>query len=596
MSNLPEIPGMGALPYDGGVAFRLWAPHADEVWVTGDFTEWATPGSPLASEGNGNWYAAVPEARSGQEYKFVIRNGDRTLSRVDPYARQVTNSVGNGVIYDHGAFDWQGDDYHLPGHHEVVIYELHIGSFYTRSEDEVGTLELAMSKFDHLVRLGVNVIQVMPVAEFAGDYSWGYNPAHVFAVESAYGGPDAFKTFVREAHKKGLGVVLDVVYNHFGPSDLDLRQFDGWSENDKGGIYFYNDDRASTPWGDTRPDYGREEVRRFIHDNAMMWLHDYHVDGLRFDMTPYIRSVDASGMDLPEGWDLMRWINLSVREQFPGRITIAEDMHQDPMVSQAGVGGAAFHAQWDSAFVHPVREAVIAEQDEWRSMASIAEAVTTCYNDDAFQRVIYTESHDEVANGQARVPYEIDEGDATGWYAQKRSTLGAALALTSPGIPMLFQGQEFLQGGWFRDDVPLDWEQDSEFRGVVRLYRDLIRLRRNLDGTTRGLTGHHVNVFHADEESNVFAFHRWADGGHDDDTVVVVNLSANPYEHYRIGMPHQGRWGLRLNSDSRAYSQDFGDAAAYDLDAWDEDADGLEAHVSLSIAPYTVLVYSLIST
>lgn len=596
MSNLPEIPGMGALPYDGGVAFRLWAPHADEVWVTGDFTEWATPGSPLASEGNGNWYAAVPEARSGQEYKFVIRNGDRTLSRIDPYARQVTNSVGNGVIYDHGAFDWQGDDYHLPGHHELVIYELHIGSFYTRSEDEVGTLELAMSKFDHLVRLGVNVIQVMPVAEFAGDYSWGYNPAHVFAVESAYGGPDAFKTFVRAAHKKGLGVVLDVVYNHFGPSDLDLWQFDGWSENDKGGIYFYNDDRASTPWGDTRPDYGREEVRRFIHDNAMMWLHDYHVDGLRFDMTPYIRSVDASGMDLPEGWDLMRWINLSVREQFPGRITIAEDMHQDPMVSQAGDGGAAFHAQWDSAFVHPVREAVIAEQDEWRSMASIAEAVTTCYNDDAFQRVIYTESHDEVANGQARVPYEIDEGDATGWYAQKRSTLGAALALTSPGIPMLFQGQEFLQGGWFRDDVPLDWEQDSEFRGVVRLYRDLIRLRRNLDGTTRGLTGHHVNVFHADEESNVFAFHRWADGGHDDDTVVVVNLSANPYEHYRIGMPHQGRWGLRLNSDSRAYSQDFGDAAAYDLDAWDEDADGLEAHVSLSIAPYTVLVYSLITT
>ena len=596
MSNLPEIQGMGALPYDGGVAFRLWAPHADEVWVTGDFTEWATPGSPLASEGNGNWYAAVPEARAGQEYKFVIRNGDRTLSRVDPYARQVTNSVGNGVIYDHGAFDWQGDDYHLPGHHELVIYELHIGSFYTRSEDEVGTLELAMSKFDHLVRLGVNVIQVMPVSEFAGDYSWGYNPAHVFAVESAYGGPDAFKTFVREAHKKGLGVVLDVVYNHFGPSDLDLWQFDGWSENDKGGIYFYNDDRSSTPWGDTRPDYGREEVRRFIHDNAMMWLHDYHVDGLRFDMTPYIRSVDASGMDLPEGWDLMRWINLSVREQFPGRITIAEDMHQDPMVSQAGDGGAAFHAQWDSAFVHPVREAVIAEQDEWRSMASIAEAVTTSYNDDAFQRVIYTESHDEVANGQARVPYEIDEGDATGWYAQKRSTLGAALALTSPGIPMLFQGQEFLQGGWFRDDVPLDWEQDSEFRGVVRLYRDLIRLRRNLDGTTRGLSGHHVNVFHADEESNVFAFHRWADGGPDDDTVVVVNLSANPYEHYRIGMPHQGRWGLRLNSDSRAYSQDFGDAAAYDLDAWDEDADGLEAHVSLSIAPYTVLVYSLIST
>jgi len=192
----------------------------------------------------------------------------------------VTNSVGHGIIYDHGAFDWEGDDFHLAGHHELVIYELHIGSFYTRT-DEVGTLELAMDKFDHLVRLGVNVVQVMPIAEFAGDYSWGYNPAHIFAVESAYGGPDAFKTFVKEAHRRGLAVVLDVVYNHFGPSDLDLWQFDGWSENDKGGIYFYNDARSVTPWGDTRPDYGREEVRRFIHDNAMMWLHDYHVDGLR---------------------------------------------------------------------------------------------------------------------------------------------------------------------------------------------------------------------------------------------------------------------------------------------------------------------------
>ncbi|MCD6639905.1 MAG: hypothetical protein LT071_08330, partial [Nocardioides sp.] len=112
-------------------------------------------------------------------------------------------------------------------------------------------------KFDHLVALGVNVVQVMPVAEFAGDYSWGYNPAHVFAVESAYGGPDAFKAFVREAHRRGMAVVLDVVYNHFGPSDLDLWRFDGWAAEDgKGGIYFYNDHRSSTPWGTPGPTTG----------------------------------------------------------------------------------------------------------------------------------------------------------------------------------------------------------------------------------------------------------------------------------------------------------------------------------------------------
>ena len=191
------------------------------------------------------------------------------------------------------------------------------------------------------------------------------------------------------------------------------------------------------------------------------------------------------------------------------------------------------------------------------------------------------------------MPHEIDEGDALGWAAQKRSTLGAALALTAPGIPMLFQGQEFLEGEWFRDDVPLDWDRASDFRGIVRLYRDLIGLRRNADGTTRGLTGHHVQIIHADESSNILAFHRWADGGPGDDVVVIANLSHEAREHYRVGMPHPGRWALRFNSDAGLYSTAFGDQAAYDLDAWDEGADAMEAHASISIAPYTALIYSL---
>lgn len=581
--------GMGAICHDGGVAFRVWAPHADEVWVTGDFDDWAGDATPLTSEGNGNWYGDVGSAEPGHEYKFVIRRGTDTFHRVDPYARQVTNSVGNGVIYDPEAYDWGSDAYEIPAHNELVVYEMHIGSFYTKNDDEVGTLELAADKFDHLVKLGVNAVEVMPVAEFAGDYSWGYNPAHIFAVESAYGGPDAFKTFVKTAHERGLAVILDVVYNHFGPSDLDLWRFDGWGEGDKGGIYFYNDDRSSTPWGDTRPDYGRDEVRRYIHDNAMMWLREYHLDGLRYDMTPYIRSVNASGKDLPDGWGLMRWINTSIRDQFPGAIVIAEDMQQDPSVTQTSDEGAAFHSQWDSAFVHPVREAVIAMEDDWRSMEELAAAVTRVYNADAFQRVVYTESHDEVANGRARVVSEINEGDPRGWHAQKRSTIGAALVLTSPGIPLLFQGQEFLQGEWFRDDVPLDWELRSEYRGIVRLYRDLIRLRRNSEGRTRGLTGHGTAVAHLDEGANVLALHRWADGGPGDSVLVVVNLSAQEQHDYRIGVPAAGTWRLEFNSDATAYSDDFAGFTSGDLVT--DEVDG-QVGAKLAIAPYSVLVYS----
>ena len=125
------------------------------------------------------------------------------------------------------------------------------------------------------------MIELMPVNEFAGDISWGYNPAYPYAVEEAYGGPDGLKEFIDASHGLGMGVVLDVVYNHLGPSDLDIWQFDGWQENDKGGIYFYNDYRSATPWGDTRPDYGRQEVRDYLTDNALMWVNEFHADGLQ---------------------------------------------------------------------------------------------------------------------------------------------------------------------------------------------------------------------------------------------------------------------------------------------------------------------------
>ena len=324
----------------------------------------------------------------------------------------------------------------------------------------------------------------------------------------------------------------------------------------------------------------------------MMWFYDFHVDGLRFDMTPYIRSVHGSGVDLPEGWDLMRWINTSVRESYPRAITIAEDMHQDPRISQVDDGGAAFHAQWDGAFVHPVRQVVIARSDEERSIAALRDAIVTIYNGDAFHRVIYTESHDEVANGRARVPTEVNPDDPTGWHAQKRSTVGAALVLTSPGIPMLFQGQEFLQGEWFRDDVPLDWDLNEDFHGIVRLVRDLIRLRRNWNDTTRGLTGQGIDAYHVNEDDNVLAFHRWFDGGAGDSVVVVVNLHHEARDDYRIGMPHPGLWKLELNSDARIYSDDFGDFVSTDTHAEPSDDDGQGATALISIAPYSVLVYS----
>ena len=594
MSDKIKIKGMGSILHGQGVAFRVWAPHAQRVSVIGSFNDWDGARHPLQAEENGYWYASVAEAHVGDQYRFLLFTSYGEFKRIDPYAREVTNSVGNAIVHDPG-FDWQGDNFQLAPWNELVIYELHVGTFNDQEDvNHPGKFSSVSARLGHLKKLGVNTIQVMPVGEFAGERSWGYNPAHIFSVEVAYGGPLAFKKFVKRAHQEDIAVVLDVVYNHLGPGDLDLWQFDGWSENNRGGIYFYNDDRAKTPWGETRPDYGRGQVRQYLLDNILMWFEEYHVDGLRFDCTQFIRTVDGSdAQDLPEGWSLLQWVNDQVAQKYPGRITIAEDLQSNKWLTKdVGAGGAGFGSQWDAMFVHPIRQAVITPDDEQRSLAAIRDAISYRYNDDAFDRVIYSESHDEVANGKARVPQEISPKDPKGWYAQKRSTLAAAMVFTAPGIPMLFQGQEFLEGEWFRDTVPLDWDQRDEFHGIVRLYRDLIRLRLNRDGFTRGLCGQSTQVHHLHDERKVIAFHRWDKGGPADDVVVVANFFHEPQEGYVIGFPVAGIWKLRFNSDWQGYNDDFKNHPSTDVIAEAADCDGLPWRATVSIGPYSVLIFS----
>jgi len=589
--------GMGPIHHAAGIAFRVWAPHADAVSVIGSFNDWVADTHPMEREPNGHWFADVRQAKVGDEYKFRITNGENTFDRIDPRVREVTNSVGVGVVHNPN-FDWGGDDFQMPNWNELVIYEAHIGTFHRSDSDEPGGFADFAKKFQHLRRLGINAIQIMPVAEFAGDISWGYNPAHIYAVESAYGGPAAFKRFVKEAHAAGLAVILDVVYNHFGPSDLDIWQFDGWSEHGKGGIYFYNDHRSSTPWGDTRPDYGREEVRSYIRDNAMMWLEDFHVDGLRYDMTLYIRSIDGNpSSSIPEGWGLTQWVNRDIHAFKPDAITIAEDLQNDAYLTKSDQeGGAGFSTQWDAGFVHPIRDVLTVAEDAHRSMEKVRDALYHGYNGDAFQRVVYTESHDEVANGKSRVPSEVTEWDEESWYAQKRSTLGAALVMTAPGIPMLFQGQEFLQAGWFQDTEELDWGNTKEFKGIVRMFRDLIALRLNKDGLSKGLTGQGIHVSHLNDADKVIGFCRSADGEQPSEVVVVANFSSQPRSSYRVGFPSGGGWKLRFNGDSAIYSTDFTNTESADAFAESIAYDGYPASAELVIPPYTALIFSKDST
>jgi 1,4-alpha-glucan branching enzyme len=474
---------------------------------------------------------------------------------------------------------------------------MHIGTFHVKEEGHPGTLDSAIEKFPYLKGLGINAIEVMPIMEFPGDFSWGYNPSDPFAVAGIYGGPDAFKRFVKAAHEHGIAVIVDVVYNHFGPSDLDLWQFDGWSENEKGGIYFYEDRRSGTPWGETRPDYGRGEVRQYLCDNALMWFEEYHVDGLRWDAITYIRNIEGRDgdppEDIPEGWSLMQWINEEIKQRFPSKISIAEGMHDNAWVTKdVSAGGAGFNAQWDSVFVNAVRQAVIARDDTSRDLGAVSKAIEHRYDLDAFRRVIFTESHDEVANGRARVPEEIWPGNVDNWFSKKRSTLAGALVLTSPGIPMIFQGQELLEDRWFQDKDPIDWSRIEGENGILRMYRDLIGLRCNRSGVTRGLCGQNIRIYHFNNEAKLIAFHRSDKQGPKDSVVVAVNMTNQYRDGYVIGFPRAGLWKTRFNSDSYNYGPNFANHPTPDVETRAEKIDGQPCSGKISIGPYTVVIFS----
>ena len=551
---------VGAIAQKDGVSFRVWAPFASSVAVTGSFNNWSE--QPMENENDGYWAVFVKGAEVGQEYKYVIKNGENTYHRNDPRALSITSSSGNSVIAGN-SFEWGDKEFKAVPLERQVVYELHVGTFHRPDPAANGTFDDVREKLDYLEGLGINMIELMPINSMPMDRGWGYAADYIYAVESLYGGRQAFMEFVKAAHEKGIGVILDVVYNHFGPDeDLDLWQFDGWQEDGKGGIYFYNDWRSETPWGDTRPDYGRPEVRQYILDNVKQWLYDCRIDGIRVDSTIFIRNAkgynDDPSTDLPEGWQLLQGINRLARKLNPNSLTIAEDVGGNEYIVKANdQGGAGFGAQWELGFPHALREALHSDESANINLAGVCGQLTHRYDNDFLKRIIYTDSHDTSANGSARLNEVISPGHADNLFARKQSLIAAGLVLTAPGIPMLFQGQEFMEDGEFNDWQALDWEKAKRHQGIVEAYKHLIDLRKNSHGITAGLTGREINLMHVDEDNKVIAYHRWDKGGPNDDTVVIINFAKKLHKEYDLDFPRNGTWQVRFNSSWKGYSQDF---------------------------------------
>lgn len=578
---------------NGGVTFRVWAPFADSVAVMGDFNAWSKTENQLAKEKDGVWAVHIPQACVGQLYKYVITNGGQEFVRNDPRARQMGMKDHHSVIID-PTFDWGEAKHVIVPQEELIIYELHVGTFYRADPAMPGDFASVATKLDYLADLGVTAIEILPCTEFLTDVSWGYNPAYPYAVESSYGGVRALQQLVKIAHERGLAVIMDVVYNHLDNEVEDgLVQFDGWSENNGGGIYFYNDQRGPTQWGGLRPDFGRPEVRQYFADNAVMWLKDFQLDGLRVDSVHNMYNWQGHDDDpehaIPEGWQALQQIAAAAQKANPHAHLIAEGNGGNAALTQPlDQQGAGFQAQWDFWFVSEIRKALETADDSKRNLQSIADCLAARHNNNMFAKVMFLESHDADANGRCRLNEEISPGHADSLFARRRSMLGAGLLFTVPATPMLFQGQEFLEDGCFdaMSWKALDWTKTKKHAGMVRLYKDLIALRRNKSGTTRGLMGQGYELTQFDNNTKVLVYHRWHKGGPQDSVVVVANFTNQPLQGYSVSFPQPGVWKTRFNSDWDGYGPGLTNTATPDITVGDNKAE------QVSVGPYSVVILS----
>lgn len=593
----PHTGHYGPLATNGGVSFRVWAPHASAITLRGTFNGWNATSDPLAPDdaSSNYWSGFFTAPQQGDEYKFYVNNA---FYRPDPWARQL-GANDNGVLVD-ASFPWT--PFARPDESQAVVYELHVGTFNS------GTFGGVAARAAYLRQLGVNAVELMPPAEFNGSQSWGYNPVATYALEAAYGGYAAFKSMVETLHQHGIAVYVDLVHNHI--EGTVLWQWDGWSMGghacaidagtyQHGGIFYYGwtgspPERWHTPWGHNRPDFSRPEVTNYLAGNIAFWLREMNCDGIRVDSTINMRTVNnGAGGDITEGYTLLRLCNALADAVAPGSIMIAEDLSNYSGVTDKS-GGAftlGFDSQWNDYFVDNVRAQMKFSQDNQRTMAVLQNAVQSTENGRAFATVKYSDSHDDAANGQQRLNVEIDP-PGTSYHAKKRSTLAAALALTAPGIPMILQGQEFLEDGYFSDSDPLDWTKVNAHGGIWRLYHDLIHARRNAYGITSGLTGAYVNAYFVDDANKLMAYHRRSTGGAGDDVIVIVNNSAAARHGVAIGMPSSGAWNAVCNSDWRCYDPGFGGMGRQTVVATAGPLHGMAAQAVVDAPPYSFVIYS----
>lgn len=564
MLTARHAPPGATLVSGGGAVFKVWAPPPSWLpggnWlaVRGDFTGWGC--APLAHDGDYIWYGRVPGVEPLDEYKYYFWDSACGQNGWDyhedaRYRRVNRADYNNSVVVDPDAYAWTLKDFTPPPFEEMVIYELHVGTFSGRNDglNRMGRYRDVVDRhLDHLRYLGVNVVELLPVTEFDGYESWGYNPVNLWAPEESYGSPDDLKYMIDRLHQAGIAVLLDVVYNHFSGSGNYL-----WDYGDR--AYF---DRTAgggpgcdTPWG-AQAALWRQEVRDYYAQNVLYWLEEYGFDGIRMDATTYLRPPLGC---YSEGWDLMRRINDELDARAADKIAIAEELPDNAWITRATAqGGAGFDSQWHDRFTDDVRQEIFDAAYGDPEMGRVRDALLGRLNDaggtyiqdwgqSPTQLVNYVEGHDEAAD--ARLAVRIDGGDPYSVWARGRSKLAQGLTILAPGIPMFLMGGEWLEdtpfgAGWANR---IDWSKAAARPQMTLFFRDVIAVRRSNCGLRSDAP---CSVYHVNDTGNVLAFSR----GLGQELVVVANFSNTDYTAYSLWFPADGTWYELLNSQAAEYA------------------------------------------
>jgi 1,4-alpha-glucan branching enzyme len=599
----PQTPAGATLDADGA-AFRLWAPEADAVYVHGIFGgqvfDQLTCDRLLQKDARGYWTGYQDRAREGDRYRFWVQGKGSSGYKRDPRARELDpENFPNcfGILCATG-FPWHDQDFATPDFSDMIVYQLHVGTFAITKPGVCSTFLDVALKIPYLADLGINVLQPLPIDEQECNPNMGYGGADLFSPDFPYvaradlpayltklnalyaakqksgltlsdiqSGPGQLKALVDLCHVHGIAVIFDVVYNHAGGFSVDGQLDDNClyymdrrpnhgDNNDS--LYFTDQDRGT---GGLAFALWNDEVTKFLLDNARHLLEEFHADGFRYDE---ISTLISTGQG--SGWEFCRALTSALRgfrnrilqnaEFWPGRFADIP-ASAAPVIAPAAAGGMGFDVVQHDGLRGALRGAVGAVSrgaNAGVSMSAIASALYPPGFDHGWRAVTCVENHDLVLTGRdPRLPALADPSNHRSWYARSRSRVATAILLTAPGIPQLFMGQEFLEGQpW--DVLPtgpnllswdgLDTSADSSMRDHLRFTKDLIRLRRDLPA----LRGDHVRAFFCSDRDRVIAWHRWREGS-GDDVIVVASFAETTWSGYEIGFPYSGLWKERFNSD-----------------------------------------------